>query len=341
MSENLLFQLYQVNCCIQDLEMSVIKLLTYNVSYFGINGVRRGKFHQANGQIRSEFPSKHELPLPGSKAYESDLPLRNICQYFSTLGNSYDIITIIEGDFRLIKAIQPNIAEDYQIVRVYTTGVSESIYLLVNKKLQIKQAFCLSMKTTEGLEKSRPIGILVFDKFIYVAVHLPHAKKPIHLEEPIILELLLSGLNRVFGGQISKLPIIIGGDFNTEQSFSFQQFQNTNPDVKTAFTLVPDQYFKKGERPLQLAYDHFTYNRDLIKVIDVSAPLDIDHLQGNFSDHLPLTGIFQINSELLSDLNLVMVAASLSSLNRHYQLDIYTDGILVMDRVGDKYHQLS
>lgn len=260
-----------------------IRCLTYNVSYRSISGNRNGVYviYDKTG-IKTQIMSSKTGNLPGCREFESDAPNRNIMSFLVDEHTKYDIVQLIEADQVFINKLKTKISLDYRIIRFWAPDMAESSFMLVNKRHNIVDAICLGI----GMP-SRTIGVIVFDSFVYVGVHLPHTT-----EIGKIHEVLTRSLKLIIGPESS---IIIGGDFNHE--CEVEGFNSATPSHPTAFVYVPLKYVKLGEKPLQYTYDRYVYS----KGIELKCVNTIENQllkSGYMSDHLPCEAVFIIEPRL-------------------------------------------
>lgn len=261
--------------------------MTYNVSYRSISGTRNGVYviYDKTG-INTKTMSSKNGNLPGSREFESDVPCRNILQYLVEEHTKYDIVHLIEADQVFINRLKAQISTSYVIVRFWAPDISESCFILVNKRHKIVDAVCLGI----GMPK-RAIGVIIFENFVYVGIHLPHTNNKTEIET---VNLVLTNSIKTIVGKDSS--IIIGGDFNHESGL--EEFNSATPSNTTAFVYIPLKYVKLGEHPLQYTYDRFVYSNNIqLKSVNT---IENDLLKsGYMSDHLPCEAIFSINKHPL------------------------------------------
>jgi len=300
--------------------MTNIKILNYNVSNFAIQGKRRGVW--AINPIYPRTPERFTFlssyrdlgtgkppNLYGSTDYQSEIPLDNIVDYLLAVYREYDIINLIEANQDLINRLKyaissegPNGESTHYILRFWEPTMTEALYLVIRKTLPLIDAFCLSMSSTIN-PKKKAIGIVVFEQFVFVGVHLMHPITESRDERLNVLEILKMSLMHIFN-KLDQMAIIIGGDFNSEepltQFYKNKQLWHNSPlDLKTAYTMVKSHYFKtEGERPLQFAYDRFCWTPKVkvteLPEIDWSSENRHLHLTGQMSDHLPVEATFKV-----------------------------------------------
>lgn len=259
-----------------------IRCLTYNVSYRSISGTRNGVYviYDKTG-TKTQIMSSKDGNLPGSREFEYDAPCKNILKYLVEEHTKYDIVHLIEADQVFINRLKTQISTNYRIIRFWAPDMDESCFVLVNKRHQIVDAVCLGI----GIPK-RAIGVIVFENFVYVGVHLPHTKNKAEIE--MLSSILTNSLKMVVGKDSS---IIIGGDFNHESEL--EEFRSAIPSKPTAFVYVPLKYVKLGEHPFQHTYDRFVHSKNIqLKSVNT---IENDLLKsGYMSDHLPCEATFSI-----------------------------------------------
>lgn len=142
-------------------ETQSIRCLTYNVSHQALLGTRYGVYiicDPTNQSRRITLSSKYgdrpeQCPnLPGSKLFQSNLPYQNILRYLIDIHANYDLIHLVEANQKLIQDLKTRIHSDYQIIRFWGRGMSESCYLIHNKRFQPVDAFCIGFGTRKDTD---------------------------------------------------------------------------------------------------------------------------------------------------------------------------------------------
>lgn len=262
-----------------------IKILTWNVSYRGISGVRSGKqIYYSDWEDRNSQTVSDLNPLPCSRYAQQNICMENIMSYLQSTSDNYNIICLIEAVPELL---------DYDLGKIATIfhhpeASVETIIVWHDPKYKIREKYLCSVSPAG--EASRLIGIIVFDDppLILVVVHFPHPDEHSNVAKYIkpMLDLLVGKY-----ADANRYNIIITGDFNTEMDCP--GLNNPYTGQNTCYTIVDRKW---RELPLSFEYDRFVHT-DPVKPVRIETVDDPSELwsSGQYSDHLPIRGQFKIN----------------------------------------------
>ena len=265
----------------------MIRLLTWNISFLAMKGARkRGTYHC----LRTIY--RHDA-VPCS---DGNLTCqRNIMDFLVREIPNHEIVTIIEASTPHIEQVLNEIGPTGKtFVRFYHRTASKEA-LIVGYPTAYRVAF-QGLFTLELDNSCRPLAIIVFQNpnLILVAVHLPHPTREVTADD--INQSLLKLLEEILG-PLDAINLVITGDFNNETPYGGDWHDHLlNPKQPTCYTLIAEQYYRKGERPLTLTYDRFVTSPP-IRCRNARTHRDLAMERGMLSDHLPISADILVSSK--------------------------------------------
>lgn len=275
-----------------------LRILSLNVSYEALTGTRKRKdwrgYDIAYSYLSAlNHPRIYPNIVPCSDRLESNNEcFNNLLRFVTAADGEFDIITLIEASTPFVARVSENLGNKNHY-RFNTLNNTEAIHVYVNPDFELLYKYTVNLivkHESRKITRYRPIGILVFKTFVFVAVHLPTEKTTV-MEGYEINGIVHQILSHIFANHY-ELPIVITGDFNNEWRF-LPPYENSSNDIKTAFTFVSTNQYE-NELPLTYAYDRFVWLNMRHYINGIYLPGNYESLSLNLkmSDHLPIYGLF-------------------------------------------------